>query len=182
MQKFLLSTFLVCMLLACGASAAPILTLNPVSGALSGAPGSTIGWGFTITSDLPDYMAITYVEFTPPPAFGTFTDFAGYNFLVIGPSGTVTQAFNAGAMSGLGSFQILGSATPGVYNGELWVHWESYADDPSGGPSGDPTGSGVFQPAVSITVTAPTAVPEPGSWLMFAGGLGAVCFLRRKKQ
>jgi len=96
------------------ASATPILTLDPLDGNISGFPGDTVGWGFTIIngSDT-DWLIITASLFcgvggdpssTPcnnnlPPgpyvpyngltqfgtSFGIYTDYAGRDGIILAP-------------------------------------------------------------------------------------------------
>src|SRR5688500_18736537 len=69
------------------------LTLSPAGGAISGAPGTMAGWGYTLDNPGNLYAVITGAVFcgaivtsscsTP---LGTFTDFiAQFNFTVIDP-------------------------------------------------------------------------------------------------
>src|SRR4029077_3617945 len=46
--KRIFQTVLLAGVLASAGNAVTILTLNPVSGTLSGQPGQVVGWGFTI--------------------------------------------------------------------------------------------------------------------------------------
>src|SRR5690348_14781513 len=77
-----------------GAAGATI-TLIPPGGAITGTPGSTVGWGFTF-SNTTNYAQITSSQFcldstgvgTTPcqlPTIGTYTDFIGPNGPVAGP-------------------------------------------------------------------------------------------------
>src|ERR1700689_5501810 len=62
---------------------------DPFGGALSGPPGSTVGWGFTI-SDTVEYVVLDLTDFCP--AGLTSSDLYCAN----GPNGTYTDfAFNA---------------------------------------------------------------------------------------
>src|SRR5258708_9857718 len=85
------------------------LTLDPPDGAISGLPGTTVGWGFTFKNDT-DFAVITGTEFcdsssTPLPNtcfplsanLGTYTDFGGAQFIVAGPapaSPSITHTFD----------------------------------------------------------------------------------------
>ena len=81
--------------LALGAQGAVILTLIPTGGNLSGTPGSTVGWGFSISNDT-DYLLVSSADFCsgaalpPCPLFiGTFDDFIAAQHpldpVVVGP-------------------------------------------------------------------------------------------------
>jgi hypothetical protein len=97
------------------------LVLNPPNGAISGAPGDTIGWGFTLTNPDNTYAAIASADFcggvlTSPCStpLGTFTDFiAQFNFTVVGPNGTESAVFNPLNFTGVGSYTIDSAAANG---------------------------------------------------------------------
>ena len=97
------------------------LTLSN-SGWTSGLPGTTQGWGFTLTNTL-NYVVITESEFdiTQNGGDGTYADFIGPNFVVVGPTNgfgdgpTVSQNFDSLNMMGVGSFAISPSATIGDF-------------------------------------------------------------------
>src|SRR5579872_767247 len=109
-------------------SAGPVLTLTP-SGDLIGTPGSTVGWGFTITNDA-DYVEITSAQYCVNPvnfplvcnssALGSFTDFISqFNDIIVGPPGgtdpsTVSQNFDPVGLTGIGSFAIDNGASIGA--------------------------------------------------------------------
>lgn len=85
-----------------GLYAVSSLTLDPPTGAVSGAPGDTVGWGFTLANS-PDYLIVTNSAFcqgtghtsadigtaactTAYAAFGTYTDFIAAAFSSLGIS------------------------------------------------------------------------------------------------
>lgn len=162
------------------AGAAVTLDLNPAGGSIVGTPGSTVGWGFTLSNDA-NYLVVTEARFCLSPvttpfctlaSTGTFSDIIGNSFVVVGPGGppafeqpSVTQPFNSNAPSGIGSFLINGNALPGsVDAGEIVVTYDLYTRSPN-----DPG----FSPLTDLIseqnyVTAPaqvsvTGVPEPAS-------------------
>jgi len=150
-------------------------------GFTSGIPGSTAGWGFTLTNTL-NYVVITESEFdiTQNGGDGTYGDFIGPNFVVVGPSNgfgdgpAASQNFNALNMSGVGSFAISPSATIGDFVlGNIVLTFDVYSVSPND-PSFDPT---LDTLAKSLQLSAGAQVdvtPEPGSLLLLltATGLG----------
>jgi PEP-CTERM motif len=170
----------------------PTLTLDPLGGAISGAAGTTVGWGFTLTNLGTGFAVVTSSDFcvgviTSPcsNSLGTYTDFAGPQFILIGPSpesSSVTQAFDNNLLAGMGSFLINPGATGSVI-GEIVLFYDLYSVDPNS-PSFNPTldtvsvGNDLTVPG-SVTVATPT-VPEPGSLLLLASGL-AGCLLAKKR-
>jgi hypothetical protein len=164
------------------------VTFDPVGGAISGTPGSTIGWGFTI-SDSVEYVLLQQSDFCPAgitevglpcannPA-GTYTDFTG-NAPVIGPapdSPSVTQGFNLAALLGFGSFQISPAAAPGtVIDGEIAVVYDLFTGDPNTDPTAMQIGGDNFVTlAASVTVDEESS-PEPGT--MLPVGIAIACLL-----
>lgn len=155
------------------ASAAPMLTLAPSDGALSGAPGKTVGWGFTLTNDA-DYLVVTAADFPASLSIGQFIDFISPQFFVVGPApetDTVSQGFDAALMTGVGAFEIDPFAViGGVAAGLLTLTYDLYAvspNDPGFDPDTDTLSVGNRLTAeVSVTV-----VPVPASLLLLLPGL-----------
>jgi len=72
-------TCILLLVSCCAATAGPIIIFDPSGGAISGAPGDTIGWGFTVQSD-PGMMTSFLSSFTlfeTNPSIGLYTDFIG---------------------------------------------------------------------------------------------------------
>jgi len=204
MNKILPFGFLAGCLILAPAAQSTTLTLDPTDGALTGLPGTTVGWGFTFTNDA-DFAVITGTEFCTSassdlpagclladPSFGTYTDFAGSQFLVIGPSpetSPITQPFDNIGMTGMGSFAIDPSAS-GAVTGDIVVTYDLYSlspNDPDFTLDDEISGGNVLIAPASITAGAPTATPEPGLLpLLAAGLLGVVMWqsprFRRKER
>jgi hypothetical protein len=179
-----LSFALLSALFCAGAAAAPIFELIPAGGAIVGLPGDVVGWGFTLTNDT-DYVVVTSSDFVPASPLGTYTDFIGPNFIVVGPppeSTVVSQPFDAVALTGVGSFAISPAAMPGdMAIGEIQLTYDLFSrspNDPNFNPATDTISVGnlLSQPA-SVTVV----IPEPASWLL-TGAAGAVLALWRKRR
>jgi hypothetical protein len=187
---------ILCMFALCSlayADGVPTLTLNPLGGAISGAAGTTVGWGFTLTNLGINFAVVTSSDFcvgviSSPcsNSLGTYTDFAGPQFIVVGPSpesSSFTQAFNNGLMTGIGSFLINPAAT-GSVSGEIALTYDLYNVDPNAlnfNPLADAVSLGnSLTSAASVTV-ATMSTPEPGSLLLLASGL-AGCLLAKKRQ
>ena len=148
--------------------ATPTFTLTP-SGDVSGIPGSTVGWGFTITNDA-DYMEITSSQYCVGPflfpvcnSSPQYNDFISANGTIVGPPGgtdpsTVSQNFDPNAMTGVGSFAI--TALDGGDQGQIVLTYELFDLDPND-PNAMPLDNGqeqVLSANASVTVT-----PEPGT-------------------
>lgn len=166
--------------------ATPVLTLNPVGGSISGAAGSTIGWGFTLSNPDNTYAVITSADFcgavisspcsTP---LGVFNDFiAQYNFTVVGPGDSISDVFSAVNYTGIGSYTLNGDAA-GTFLGQLVLTYDLYSDGP---------GDGLLTTDQRLTATASvsagnsTAVPEPAPLSLLLPGLAVVGLVYRRNQ
>ncbi len=177
------------------ADTAPTLALDPVSGAITGVAGSTVGWGFTLTNLGSDFAVITSSDFCVGPItspcsnpLGTYTDFVGQQFFVLGPSpesSSISQSFDLLALTGVGSFFINPLAQPGDKAiGQIVLSYDLFSlspNDQNFNSIVDTVSVGNFLMApASVTVTKTTVpTPEPGSVFLLAIGL-AGCLLAKK--
>lgn len=180
-----------------GAAHGASITLIPPGGALTGTPGSTVGWGFSLTNTT-DFLQITSSEFCLDssgvttacqlPTIGTYTDFIGPNGPVAGPppeSPTVTQAFDLGTQQGAGSFTISAAAPVGAQNtGQIVFFYNLYSvspNDPNFNPVTDTLATDqTLTAAASVTVVGATGVPEPATFGFAGIAIAALVTLRRK--
>ena len=172
---------------------APLLQLIPASGAINGAPGATVGWGFTITNNT-NYVLVTGSDFCEgaivspcPHTLGSYTDFIGaFNFIVVGPppppteSPVVTQPFNLAAMTGVGSFQINATARVGDFAaGQILITYDLFRRSPNDAafnPITDTISNGnLLSAPARVTVT-----PEPASLGMAGIALLSIAVLKRR--
>ena len=177
------------------ADTAPTLALDPVGGAITGVAGSTVGWGFTLTNLGSDFAVITSSDFCVGPItspcsnpLGTYTDFVGQQFFVLGPSpesSSISQSFDLLALTGVGSFFINPLAQPGDKAiGQIVLSYDLFSlspNDQNFNSIVDTVSVGNFLMApASVTVTKTTVpTPEPGSVFLLAIGL-AGCLLAKK--
>jgi hypothetical protein len=170
--------------------AGPILTLNPVNGTISGAPGATVGWGFTLsnTTDflVPSQIAFCEGAFNPSclDTYGTFTDFAA-QFQTNSVGATVVETFNNATHNGIGSFKINSNAPPGAQDiGTIYLIYDLFSCDITN-PSCNPTQTG-FSQSISAPAevdVAGAAVPEPASLsLLILGTLGLALRFGRSRS
>jgi hypothetical protein len=178
-------------MLVCAPALAGDITfaLDPVGGTVSGAPGETIGWGFTLTNSGPYWLLVDESTFVPDTA--DYTDFISIPFMVIGPSpenDSWTESFDASAQTGAGSFSIDPAAVVGSeISGPILLTYDLYDVDPNS-PSFDPANDLVLPSGQQISadaevdVVAPTSTPEPALGIL-AGLLCLVtCILRAKQR
>lgn len=179
-------------IVACGAKAdsLPTLALDPTNGALTGSAGTTVGWGFTFTNNGDNYAVISGSDFctgalTSPcsNSFGTYTDLAGAQFLVVAPGTSFSQAFNDLLQTGMGSF-LINPASTGSILGNIVMTYDLYSTDPNSAnfnPDTDSVSFGNYLKAsasVAVGTTVPT--PEPATFLLLMSGL-AVGLAGRKR-
>lgn len=172
-------------LLAVPTQAAPMLTLVPADGALRGLPGSTVGWGFTLTNTS-DFLVVTGSSFTASP-LGTYEDFisSGPNLIVVGPSPespTVTQLFDPASRMGIGAFHILDTAPAGVsIKGTLTIDYSLFSVSPND-PAFNPDLDTVVADASLSQAAAVQVLPEPGSWILILSGIGLCAAIHRQRR
>ncbi len=159
-------------------AAAPVLTLNPSNGAVSGVPGSTVGWGFTLSNDsgfvVPSLVVFCEGAFNSncAPTFGKFTDFAAqFQVNVVGPA--VSEAFDNATKRGIGSFAINSNAPAGVIDsGTIFLVYDTFTCDINDSNC-NPTQTGfsqVLSAPASVSVAGALA-PEPASAGFIVAGL-----------
>ncbi len=176
---------------ASGARAATI-TVPPAGGVISGIPGATVGWGFTIASDT-YFVQVTNSEFcegaqTPPcsSTLGTYTDYIATNFTVAGPApetSPLTQVFDPLAMVGVGGFTLRPDAPVFTFvSGTLTITYDVYTVSPND-PLFDP-----FDPSQIVstgeTATANARImvtPEPATFGLAGLALTALAAFRRRR-
>jgi hypothetical protein len=142
-------------------------TITPIpSTAISGAPGSTIGWGVTLAvpSSENDYIVLTGSSFSfTGPSYGTYTDYLSTEFLATGAGSSVSSNFDTTAMTGLGQFAINSTAPPNtVISGDLSISYDGYTDSSLSNQI-------IFDQTARVPVTVNiAAVPEPSSLSLLA--------------
>ncbi len=86
------------------------LTLTPAT--ISGAPGSTVGWSYSLVNDTANWIVInSVVDSGFNPAFGTFTEFAATNFNVVAPNTIFSEAFRIKMMKGFALSRLVMTPT-----------------------------------------------------------------------
>jgi len=183
------------------------IALDPLSGAVDGVAGATVGWGFMVnwTSTNGDWVSFTGSSLgsvaqgeTNPgllACVSCYTDFIGTqggpgDFALSQGASPWTETLNGVSQQGVGAYQItndLSIAVPGAQDtGQITFDFQVYNGDPLNGgvQIGNLDGYSYYgsSTAFSVTVDAPTA-PEPGSWLLFIGGLGGLlCYRVRSRR
>ncbi|MEO8593734.1 MAG: PEP-CTERM sorting domain-containing protein [Candidatus Solibacter sp.] len=183
MQSKRALTILLMAGMAVAAHAGPVFQVLP-GGTVGDFPGTTVGWGFTITNTT-DYLVVTGSQFSPAPFafFGSYQDLIGTGpLIVLGPSPepqTLTELFNLSLGTGVGAFHIAATAA-GRLDGQLIVDYALFSVDPND-PNFDPDTDLLVADAQLSAPVSVFATPEPASLLLIAPGLFAMFRLRRKR-
>lgn len=179
----------VLLALATGVTAqAAIITYNLTpGGSVSGSPGTTVGWGYSVhNSSATDWVMLTGSSFTGAPGWGTYNDYFlnPANLVLLAPGGNFSQAFDAVLMQGVGGFTIDPLTAAGSNaSGFIQLFYDTYDADPT--LTGNWQTSGSTQVAAQVTAdSGATATPEPGTMMLLGSGVlafGLSRFRRRKE-
>lgn len=149
----------------------------PPSGSISGGPGATIGWGFSITnnSTLEDLV-------TTDLSAGVFlygTPISLFDFPIIAPGGNLTESFVANT-KGLYQDTFFSIVPPGSSDTGIFTLSAEFCNDPTN--PGTCSKATDAQVAYSASVSGAT-VPEPATIsLLGTGLLGLLKLIHRKSQ
>lgn len=170
------------------------LTLIPITGTVEGAPGDTVGWGYTITNNSAFFLVLDQSVFCGPggdpmfndcsspyngvtqfgPSLGTYTDYIAPQGIEIAAGGSSMQNFDSTAMTGIGAYMIDAAPAGSVDLGNIFLVYDEYTADPFMG--------GTFVDETESFATAEVIVaPEPSTFGLAAGCLLALAALRRRQ-
>jgi len=168
---------------------APVLTLDPADGAISGTQGSVIGWGFSLTPDPTFWTVITAVQMDVS-AIGTFEDYLSVwfsvNSLALAPGGPAfVQSFVAGTpgtATGVAAVTLNTNAPLGLLAGVMDISYDLYDADPFLGGNLQQTGQS-FTPSFGITVNqdAGQPAPEPATLGLALAAIAAMLVVNRRR-
>ena len=154
----------------------PTITLIPLSGNVAGAPGTAVGWGFTLTfTNAADWVLLTGSEFTGSQVNGTYVDYLSEPtapLYVAGPapeSSIVNQVWNASSSLGVAEFDIFNTANPGLITGNINIHYSVFSQDPNS-PTFDP-GSVLVADAFVTDQASVDVLPEPATAGLILAGM-----------
>jgi hypothetical protein len=137
-------------------------SLLPAGGNVSGTAGSTVGWGYSVSNlSQADWLVTTNLA---SDLFAQGTPSLLFDFPVLAPGATATEAFDA--MDNVGLYEITwdGSAPSGyTNNGEFTLSAQWWSGDPTNG--GTYIGDGPDATASYSATVSPSFVssPEPAT-------------------
>jgi hypothetical protein len=179
-MKQKLAVFILCgLVLAMPAVASVLFTLDPANGIVAGAAGSSVGWGYTVSTDS-GFVAIDSISFVELSGFGTFTAFVPSEFA--SPGLPISSPFFPGS-SGL-EYDIDPGATVGAASqGTMVLYYDWYSDLNFDQNTVEYLGLGPLNASAEVDVNGPATnvVPEPAGGALFALGAGALAWLGRRR-
>jgi PEP-CTERM motif len=169
-------------LLMMGAAAhAESITLStlPASGAVSGTPGSTVGWGYTLTNNsAANFFISESIDSSLFLSANGTPDASIFDFPTLAPLQTVSLAYDPLNLLGLFQFTWNTNVPVGTTETGNFMVFGQFCSDPTNlSTCGNVvTGSASF----TATVTSPVAaVPEPSTFLFLATGIAGLGLRRR---
>ena len=146
----------------------------PGTGDISGSPGSTVGWGYSITNksttDWLGELGLTAGVFTNGVANAIF------DYPIIAPGQTVTEFFNASVPLGLYEFTWNATAPVGSVNsGAFLLTGSFYADESDADNDSNEISTEIDSQSFSVTVSS---VPELGSWILLVTVMAGVVLIK----
>lgn len=154
-----------------------IFALTPSDGSVTGAPGSTVGWGYSLLNNsLTDWFLATNLSADP---FANGTPSLLFDFPVVAPGATITVPFDF--LTGTGLYQLtwdVGVPNGFVNSGNFVLSAQWWDGDPFNGGNFlfDATDQGS---PYSATAAGISGVPEPSTWWLCLAALAVLGAVRR---
>jgi hypothetical protein len=166
----------VLLLAAAPSWAAEIYTFSliPANGKIAGAPGETIGWGYTIDNESETQWLVTTGLSSGAFVYGV-PDLL-FDFPILAPGASVTVPFDAAGFTGLMALTWDTTAPRATETGKFLLSAEWW--------SGDPFDTGEFvsnAPDADASYSA-QVVPEPATNAMICLSLAALAAVRMRRR
>jgi hypothetical protein len=143
--------------------------------AITGAPGSTEGWGYSITNNTSQFLVATSLNAGVFQG-GTIDLFTLFDYPIVAPGSTAAQVYDPNLFTGLAQFTWDANVASGTTNTGFFDIGFDYFDPTTGGDLGP-----AFDAQAPYSVTAVAPVPEPASIVLLAFGLVAALLLVGRK-
>lgn len=166
-------------------------TLLPADGAITGAPGETIGWGYSLSNySLTDWLLVGFPS--ADPFVNATPDASVFDFPILAPGETRVVAYTPASDGAFGSglYQITWNETAPIgtiETGSFTLSADFYDADPFDFESEQI--AQFLREAIPQTVTysasvipAPTSVPEPATLVLTGAGLALASIARRRRR
>jgi len=160
------------------------LSLIPISGSISGLPGSTVGWGYTITNNTAEWIqtlnlsADSFLNGTPNNIF---------DFPAVAPTSSVTLDFSLVATASCpappcGLYELTWDATApaGFVNSGMFTVSSDYFDQDPANPGAVDLGPAPDASASYSASVPSSSVPEPSGFLLLLTALAGTALWRIK--
>ena len=166
--------FLLTMGVAAYADTITLSTL-PASGAVSGTPGSTVGWGYTLTNNsAANFFISESVDSSLALSANGTADASVFDLPTLAPLQTVSLAYDPLNLFGLFQFTWNTNVPVGTTETGNFIVYGQFCSDPAKlSTCGNVVSSS--SPSFTAIVTSPIAgVPEPSTFLFLAAGIAGL--------
>lgn len=142
--------------------------------AITSDPGTTVGWGYSITNNTADTLAAVSLN---AGVFqqGTIDLFSLFDYPIIAPGATAAQAYDPNLFTGLAQFTWDPNAAPGTINSGFFVVGFDFFDPNTGADLGP-----AFNAQAPYSFSTPAAVPEAPSLAFLVLGFGVLLLFHRR--
>jgi len=166
------------------ARAGVVFTLDPSNGFLQGAAGTSVGWGYSITTDFAHVSIESFTFNESGTPIGTFESAGGVPSADITPVSPLTPSWiqdTSGLQYDIAAGTPVGFATQGT----ITLTYDAFDDSFNQIVFGDTVNAqfnSVDTQAEVFVNGAGTTVPEPAAWTLFAAAAAALQVRRRPRR
>ncbi len=180
-RRSLIAAFVIVVALIPSQLLADVYTFStiPADGNITGAPGATIGWGYSITNDSKsDWLLATNLD---AGSFAFGTPKLLFDFPEVAPGTTVTEAFDPIGLMGLYEDTLNSSAPVGsADSGDFVLSAQWYDGDPFDGGTFIADAVDISQP-YTATVAGRSIVPEPSQFFVLGFATAILWIIASRK-